>query len=290
MPQDLWRHKATKLGENFAKEQKCTSLPVKPIEVAEKLGMLVEPLPSDKEGVSGMLLYSGNKFGIMYASYLNNPGFENFSVAHELGHYATPGHPEKILISGQHVSHAGFTSPDQTELEADHFAAGFLMPGYLFDPEINKFQSGMKAVEALSRACTTSLTATAIRYAQRTPDPIAIVVSERQTIRYCFMSDEFKEIQDLTWIIKGTPLPKDTVTSRFNSHKNNILNAIRAEGEASLLDWFGSNSSLELYEEVIGLGGYGRTLTVLSIDEMPDQDELDEEDELIESWTPRFKR
>ena len=290
MSQDLWRQNATKLGENFAKEKKCTSLPVRPIEVAEKLGMMVEPLPADKEGVSGMLLYAGNNFGIMYATYLNNPRFENFSVAHELGHYATPGHPEKILIEGQHVSLAGFTSADQTELEADHFAAGFLMPSYLFDPEINKTQSGLKAVEALAAVCETSLTATAIRYAQRTPDPVAIVVSEGQTIRYCFMSDEFKEIQGLTWIRKGTPLPKDTVTSRFNSHKNNILNANSAEGEASLLDWFGSNSSLELYEEVIGLGGYGRTLTVLSVDEMPDWDELGEEDELVESWTPRFKR
>ena len=290
MPQDLWRQNATRLGENFAREQNCTSLPVKPIEVAKNLGMLVEPMPPEKEGASGMLLYSGSSFGIMYATYLNNDGFENFSVAHELGHYAIPEHPEKILINGQHVSHAGFTSPDQTELEADHFAAGFLMPAYLFDAEINKSQSGLKAVETLARACETSLTATAIRYAQRSPDPVAIVISEGQKICYCFMSDEFKEIKGLTWIKKDTLLPRSTVTSHFNSLDSNVLNAVKAEGEASLLDWFACNRQLDLYEEVVGLGGYRKTLTVLSIDDIPDQEEIDEEEELEESWRPKFKK
>lgn len=290
MSQNLWRQNATKLGENFARERNCTSLPVKPIEVAENLGILVEPIPPENAGASGILLYSGSSFGIMYATYLNNNGFENFSVAHELGHYSIPEHPEKILINGQHVSHAGFTSLDQTELEADHFAAGFLMPAYLFDPEINKSQSGLKAVEALARACKTSITATAIRYAQRTPDPVAIVISEGQKICYCFMSDEFKEIKGLTWIKKDTRLPKNTVTSRFNSLDSNVLNAVKSEGEARFFDWFSCTSLLELYEEVVGLGGYGRTLTVLSVDEVPDQEELDEEEELKESWTPRFKK
>ncbi|MCZ6656161.1 MAG: hypothetical protein O7C67_02600 [Gammaproteobacteria bacterium] len=46
----------------------------------------------------------------------------------------------------------------------------------------------------------------------------------------------------------------------------------------------------DLYEEVIGLGSYGRSLSVLTIDNLPDDEEIDEEDELLESWTPRFRR
>lgn len=89
---------------------------------------------------------------------------------------------------------------------------------------------------------------------------------------------------------KNTPLPHNSSTYNFNKLENNILNGNRTEGETTLLDWFGSNLQYELYEEVIGLGGYGKTLTVLSIEELPDQEEIDEEDELQESWTPRFKR
>jgi hypothetical protein len=163
------------------------------------------------------------------------------------------------------------------------------MPSYLFDLELNKAQSGLKAVELLSRKCNTSLTATAIRYAQRTPDPIAIIVSEEQIAHYCFMSDELRGLQGLTWIKKGSRLPKNTVTSRFNSAPKNILNCNKADGASTLLDWFGCVFQYEIFEEVIGLGQYGKTLTVLSVESIPDQEELDEEDELTESWTPRFK-
>ncbi len=164
------------------------------------------------------------------------------------------------------------------------------MPSYLFDEALRKVQSGLKAIEVLSNECETSLTATAVRYAQRTPDPLAIIVSERQTIHYCFMSDEIKEIQGLSWIKKDTQLPSNTVTFRFNQLENNILHGNRDEGEATLLDWFDSDLQYALYEEVIGLGTYGKSLTVLTLDNLPDQEEIDEEDELIESWTPRFKR
>jgi len=104
------------------------------------------------------------------------------------------------------------------------------------------------------------------------------------------MSDEFAEIRGLTWIKKGDPLPKDTATYRFNSHENNVLQSHRAEAETSLADWFGCNTQFDVYEEVVGLGAYGKTLTVLSLDALLTQEERDEEDELVESWTPRFRR
>lgn len=287
---EIWKLSATKLGENFAKEQGITSLPVDPIEIAENLDILVEPLPPEKKGVSGMLLEAGNNFGIKYATYVDNIGFQNFCVGHELGHYTIAGHYEQLMSRGYHESTAGFISKEKYELEADHFSAGLLMPSYLFDVELNEVQSGLKAVEILSSKCKMSLTATAIRYAQKTPDPLAIVVSEGQTILYCFMSDEMKEIKELSWIRKNSLLSKNTVTSRFNKAPQNVLNCNKVEGESTLLDWFQCPLEYDLYEEVIGLGKYGKTLTVLSIEPIPDQEELDEEDELEESWIPRFKR
>ena len=287
---DIWRSNATKLGEQLAQEQKVTTLPVRPIEIAESLGILVEPLPPGKKGVSGMLVESNNNFGIKYATYIDNIGFQNFCVGHELGHYIIPGHYEQLLTDGHHESSAGFISGDRFELEADHFSAGFLMPGYLFDNAMNKVQNGLKAVDFLSTECETSFTATAIRYAQRTPDPLAIIVSEGQVIKYCFMSAELREVKGLSWIKKGTRLSSGTVTSCFNKVEKNILNGNRSEGESTLLDWFDCSLRYELYEEVVGLGEYGKTLTVLTLDSLPDQEEVDDEDEMIESWTPRFKR
>ena len=287
---ELWKSQATKAGEVFAEEQGVAALPVNPMRIAENLGMTVEALPSERKSVSGMLLESNNNFGIMYATYVNSLGFQHFCVGHELGHYILPGHYEQLMDSGCHESHGGFVSGDRHELEADHFSAGLLMPGFLFDPLLNKLNSGLKTIQLLAEECETSLTATAIRYAQKTPDPVAIIVSEGQTILYCFMSDEFKEIRGLTWIKKGKQVPRNTVTSRFNTAPQNILNCNQAEGDTTLLDWFESNLRYEVYEEVIGLGQYGKTLTVLSLEDVPDQEVLDEEEELVESWKPRFRR
>lgn len=286
---ELWQHNATKLGEELAKEH-CKSLPVDPLQVAEKLKIHVEPLPSERKSVSGILVYVDNVFGIQYATYIESQGFQNFCISHEIGHYSIPGHPEKLLTNGYHESHAGFSSGEKSEQEADHFAAGLLMPSFLFDPLMNNIQSGLKAVEILAGKCKTSLPATAIRYAQKTPDPVAIIMSEGNVVRYCFMSDEFKTVSDLRWIQKDFPLPRDTVTFRFNQHTNNVISGATAEGEARLLDWFGSRGEYELYEEVMGLGSYGKTLTVLTLESLPDQEEIEEEDEMIESWQPRFKR
>ena len=42
---------------------------------------------------------------------------------------------------------------------------------------------------------------------------------------------------------------------------------------------------------MIGLGSYGKTLTVLTAIDLEEQiEEIAEEEEFVESWTPRFRR
>jgi hypothetical protein len=59
------------------------------------------------------------------------------------------------------------------------------------------------------------------------------------------------------------------------------------EDRSDLQTWFGGSRSIELREDIIGLGRYGKTLTVLHGIELPDDQD---EGELTESWTPRFRR
>jgi hypothetical protein len=61
-------------------------------------------------------------------------------------------------------------------------------------------------------------------------------------------------------------------------------------GEARFSDWFEGARDTRLDEEVVGLGRYGLTLTVLTSEELPldPEEEDDEEQRLIDSWTPRF--
>ena len=49
--------------------------------------------------------------------------------------------------------------------------------------------------------------------------------------------------------------------------------------------------SLSVTEQVIGLGNYGKTLTVLTALDIEEQlEEIEGNEALVESWTPRFRR
>lgn len=283
-------HRATLEAEIFLRDKGVKRLPVDPFEIARELDVEVSAMPSSNRGVSGMLLRFGDAYGIAYATHIENEGFQRFSIGHELGHYLLPGHLDHVLTGNvKHESRAGFRTTDPYELEADHFAAGLLMPRSLFKNAIDEQpEPGLSAVIALSDLCVTSRTATAIQYARSSPDQVAIVLSTGKTIDYCFISDPLKEIRGLEWPRHGSALPK-TMTYEFNRNMSNVAMGARAEQTVSLQDWFGGRWDAELLEEVVGLGSYGKTLTVLSATDVIDQDELDEEVDLEESRRPRFR-
>ncbi|MFP5348219.1 MAG: hypothetical protein ACLGHO_00055, partial [Gammaproteobacteria bacterium] len=149
---------------------------------------------------------------------------------------------------------------------------------------------GFAAIEHLARLCRTSLEATSIRYAQCTDTPMAIVISTGKQINYCFMSDALKAVEGLDWIRKREALSRETLTYQFNQDADRVARAERDEGSSNLQDWFGGRHEVEVREDVVGLGSYGKTLTVLHSPDLPGEEEEDEEDSLIESWTPRFRR
>ncbi|MBX3246514.1 MAG: ImmA/IrrE family metallo-endopeptidase [Myxococcales bacterium] len=281
---------ALKAEEFLAGRTTPASLPIDPFEIARELAIEVQAKPATASGVSGMLARHGDVFGILYATHIASEGYRRFSVAHELGHYLLPGHMDHVLPNGQgiHESRAGFVSPDPFEMEADHFAAGLLMPARLVSKALTRMGDGLGAVEQLSDLCKTSLTASAIRYAERTTTSVAVVVSTGQLVDYCFMSKSLREFDGLDWLRKKERLPAGCQTQRFNSQPANVENAERADAETDLRDWFGGSRKLPGIEEVIGLGSYGKTLTILTTE--IEQDDEDEDEDLEESWTPRFRR
>jgi len=241
-----------------------------------------------------MLLRHGNAFGILYAADIPNEGFHRFSVAHELGHYFLEGHIDHVLpTDGSHASYAGFSSGDPYEQEADNFAVGLLMPTKPFRNLMGRARLGLVDIEYAREACKTSLTSTAIRYAELTDDAIAVILSTGGVIDYCILSEAMKSLPDLTWLKRGSPVPRNTVTSRFNADGSRVYRAERDEEEIDVLDWLGGKRSCIVKEEVIGLGRYGKTLTVLSSRKIGQEtyaEEGDDEDDLVERWTPRFKK
>lgn len=260
------------------------ALPIDVLALAKSRDILVEAKPSTKKGVSGMLLRVGDDFAIGYATHIKSIGFQRFSIAHELGHYFL-GHADAMFCDGKtvHESQAGFGSKELIELEADHFAAGLLMPSELFKEEAAMHCDGLAAIERVAEKCQTSITSSAIRYAQLTDAAVAIIVSSKSSVDYCFASQALRAVKGYRHPVKGSVLPRDSLTRNFNQTASNIARGERSDDLTDLCTWFQADDEIEASEEVVGLGDYGRTLTIITAD-------LPDEDESAAEWAaPRFR-
>jgi Zn-dependent peptidase ImmA (M78 family) len=283
---------ATAFAEKLLRDEfKIDRLPIDPMALARSRGIRVIAMPHDHDGVSGMFIHANGKSAIAYATHIDNKGFQHFSVAHEIGHCFLPGHIDAILPDGasEHFSRSGFISDDRYELEADHFAAGLLMPARLFTRAMETAGDGLDAIERLAGRCKTSLTATAIRYQQLTQEAVSIIQSRGSRIEFCFMSDALLALKPGRWPHKGEPVPRRSVTHRFNADPERVAKAERDADEVQGVDWFGAFPDVELYEEVVGLGRYGRTLTVITtVDALPDEEDDSADSGHDGRWEPRF--
>ncbi len=286
----LARRKAAAAAEDLLKQLGIVSLPVDVFEVAKKIGVPVMAKPDTSSGVSGALVKVEDDFAIAYATHIESSGFRRFSVAHELGHLHIPGHAEALLPAGHatHESRAGYRSDSPYEREADEFAANLLMPKPLFRAAMRRAGDGMAAILKLADLCGASRLATAIRYVNLADsEPVAVVVSEGPMLCYAFLSDGLKEFRDIQWPRRNSPLPS-VPTAEFNRDSSNVIDRRQADHDTPMGDWFGGDHSAVFSEEIIGLGRYGRTLTILTSDLSVEEEAA--EDELEDSWRPRFRR
>ena len=280
---NLRRLEAEREADSLLKRLKIDSLPVDPISVAQVHDIHVKAKEAGVSGTSGCLVRVGSTFGILYAQHVRVEGFVRFTIAHELGHYFLPGHAERLFPVGDgvHESRSGFVSDDPYEIQADFFAAALLMPAPLFRQALRSVGSGFRAIEELASECRTSLTATAIRFAQFTDDPVAVLVSSGGMIDYCFLSEPLdSHLSKAERYKKGKLVPTRTVTAKFQKNTTKAESTSREEGYCILADWFEDAPEVEMEEDVVGLGSYGKTLTVLFTEEaLEDEEELEGEDE-----------
>lgn len=272
-------------AQEMLNEAGVTSLPVEPIEVAKHFEIDVQAKPPHVSGASGWLLRVGDAFAIIYATHIASVGFQHFSIAHELGHYWLDGHPDHVFRSGtEHISHAGFGSTDPIEREADYFAACLLMPKPLCKPLINKNLDGMAAVLDLAKQCETSLVAAAMRYAEIGHLPTGVIQCLNGRVEFCASYPLQSHVKWARPLLRNAKVPSNSATHRVSEDQDAILRGAEDSDSASAGDWFpGAQSNASLIEEVIGLGSFGRTLTLLTLEES-------DEDEDSERWEePKFR-
>ena len=280
-------------AERILRDENLLELPVDLLALARTRDIVVKEMESKDDGVSGMLLRHGDAFGILYSTRRHNIGYQRFSIAHELGHFFIDGHLDLIPFDcNTHRSRAGFNSEDYYEREADHFAAGLLMPTAPTRKIIEKIPAGLRGIKAVRQKSQTSLTAAAIRYVGLTDEAVAIIVSRKGDIDYCFMSNTMKQLDGIDWLRKGMQIPTNTFTRSVLDKSAWEQQNARTEGELDITTWFGGQKYITVREEVTGLGASGLVLTVLTLPDfiVDDDPDKDSDEALEEMWTPRFRR
>lgn len=262
----------------LAEHGMLSALPVRPKEFAKSLNINLMPFRPPQRDIPGCLMMAGSTFGIGYSTAIKNDGFQNFTVAHELGHYFIPDHPSAVLVNGNHFSRSGFISKDRYEREADAFAGEFLMPWGLIGPVIRRSAPGFKAIKKLADSCESSLVASAVRYCELTEECVATVVSHQGAVEFMSASQSFKQLPGLDWLRSREQVPTVVPSYRLSRDEEWVSSCEIALEGSFLNEWFPDAPKQDVEEDVVGLGSYGRTLTVLVTEGVPEDDDSDDDD------------
>lgn len=212
-----------------------------------------------------------------------------FTIGHELGHFLNFNHkPTKaegfrctqrdLAIQAPRARDRG----SEMEAEANRFAALLLLPAPLFVRDLGRLKTvEIEHVPALSKRYDMSKEATARRFVELQDEACAIVISQHGVVRRVYRHKDFPYIA----LSSGDAVPLGSAA------------ASAAPASGAVTDWREAQSHVwradaahgaphVLMEQSLGQAeGFRMTLLVL-----PDEDDSDDDGELEESYTPRFRR
>lgn len=146
---------------------------------SEGIGYLCRDYPDDVW--DGMLLFKGEKRVILVNTHLGNSGRNNFTFAHELGHYFL-GHPPSFIQGGQSGFRCTSEELERTqkprETEANRFAAELLMPRERFRFDIAGSPLDFALIGSLANRYMVSKRACSNRVVQLTQWPCIVIYTK----------------------------------------------------------------------------------------------------------------
>ena len=202
----------------------------------------------------GHLLRAGSRAIIVVDARHHGTEKGRFTIAHELGHFFRHEGIDQLDLSlctskdlNDWYSNSGF------EREANIFAAELLMPESLFARRCDRNRPSLHDVRELAAEFRTSLTSTAIRFVEHSPEPCAVVHSTDGVIDWAFRTRDFA-----FWPTRGERLTTATYAGDLFAGKP-------VDDRPQLIDgaaWPGG-VDIDVQEHSIRLGGYARVLTLL---------------------------
>lgn len=262
-------------------------VPIPLSRVAEAVG-IIEIVGQQTGNFEGVLVTdSAKSTGSIAYNDASRPERRRFTIAHELGHFLMPLHGANAQCAKADMGILAAKNPNRArEAEANRFAATLLMPREMFlrdmrrlgDPEIEH-------ILKLADDYEVSKQAVAHRYTRLCDDPCAVIFSQHDMVTQIYRTDNFPFVG----LAKGRPLPRQSFSSQGRHQVGHISDCAETTPEFWLEDTRRLRG-VALYEQYLDQA-LGYRMTMLTIDgALADSDDPDEDEELEESWKPRFRR
>lgn len=260
---------ARQTAQQVLRECQISSLPVDLHRIASsKTNLLFETGVNLGEQAYGAFIYHKGHFVILISEKCPTVGHERFSFAHELGHFHLRGHLERIHCDGAaHFTESLNPRGQRLEEEANFFASELLMPRQGVEKLISRRNPGLASVMAISEACRTSIVSSALRYADCSEVPAAVVQSDGQSVSFARLSQDLWQTPSFrrNRPFNNTPVPNQSATADLANNPSNIRSRNQYSKKVPATRWFpDAPAHFELHEEARGLGRYGQILTVLT--------------------------
>lgn len=196
------RDAAADLAEQIVKDLEISKPPINPFRVIRSEKRRIKAIGDDfGDSFDGRLEYQRPQFLLFYNTKYNawshvgeNHPSVKFTIAHELGHFFIAAHHHYLKHGGKpHGSRSEFVSDNNSEREADAFAGGLLLPGFMFKPHVNTGELSLDGLEELAREFETSLLSTVVRAVRVSDRPCAVAGIRKGEIAWMFPSNRLIE-------------------------------------------------------------------------------------------------
>lgn len=249
-------------------------------EIADDLG--VEVVAGPLKGAVARLVRSKDRARIRVSESVKHRGRRRFCVAHELGHHLMDSDDGRWVRCLEEDLEE-FGDRRLVEARANLFAAEFLLPDRLLRKQCDVARVNLSVPRTIASDFEVSLTAAAIRFTDLCPEACALVYSVDAAVSWVKRNEGFRG-----WLLgRGSRLVAGSVASDLAQRRVVEDRAVEVAARVWLPDE--TKRSREIVEHSVRLESQNAVLTLLWIP-VDDEDEEEEESELVESWTPRFRR
>ena len=212
-------------------------------------------------GMEGKIFSYNNLSIITVNSEIEFESKKRFVAAHELGHYEMHRNLIPVFNDTEEELLSWFKGGEH-EVEANEFAAEFLMPKELFTNFCKGKKFNPQVIEQLAEYFLTSKTATILRFIKAGNHPICVVYTFENRMRWWKKSDDFRYFLNFTYDFYP---PQGSVAYEMFTTKNRYARD-EAQQEVWKSTWFNLNREEKdylMYEYCMYVPSFNYAISIL---------------------------